>query len=74
MKINVLLIGVLRNNLIHERDCTVPENATVEDIVHHLQIPEQHIGTVLINGKHSQPGSCVSEGDSLTFIPIICGG
>ncbi len=39
-----------------------------------LQFPDPLLGIILINGVHSKGNHTLSDGDILTFLPLVGGG
>lgn len=74
MKINVRLVGAFRIGRFkeQERDCRV--GASVQEVVDGLQLPEQILGIVLINGVHAEFEDTLQTGDVLTVLPVLDGG
>lgn len=74
MKITIKLYGVLRSDRFKEELCDYPPGSTVQEVLSDLALPEKLLGTVLVNGVHSDKERPLQEGDILTFLPILCGG
>lgn len=74
MKIKVKLVGAFRSGRFKEdvRDCCL--GSSVRELVDSLQLPEQILGIVLINGVHAEFEDILQDGDSLTILPILDGG
>lgn len=74
MRINIKLVGAFRVERFKEevRDCRA--GASVREVVDSLQLQEQILGIVLINGVHAEFEDTLQDGDSLTILPILDGG
>jgi molybdopterin synthase sulfur carrier subunit len=72
--INIKLIGLFQTGRFKLEEQGYPTGTTVGDVVKKLQLPEQHFGIILINGVHAKPETVLTNGDSLTLLPIIDGG
>ncbi len=74
MKIRIKLFESLRLERFKEANREYPEGISVATIVEELRIPEAHLGTILINGKHSEVDCKLSDGDVLSILPVLAGG
>lgn len=48
------------------------ENA--QSILNHLQIPEEEVAILLVNGRHKKPDAPVQDGDVVALFPPVGGG
>jgi len=78
MKISVNLYGGLgkyskegkrKHNLLK-----VSGKTGVKDIIDILQIPEEEVRIIMVNGIHESLNYELSENDKLSFFPLIFGG
>ncbi|MGE5542580.1 MAG: MoaD/ThiS family protein [Bacillota bacterium] len=53
---------------------TLPEGATVEDLIARLQIPADHTGMVLRDGQLIRGGAVLCDGDHIMLFPPLSGG
>lgn len=74
MKINIKLIGVFRSGRFKEQNRYYSVGTRVQDVVKDLMLPQKHLGIVLINGVHARVDDMLSDGDSLSLLPILGGG
>ena len=74
MNINVKLIGLFQIGRFKQQDREYPADTKVLDIVEDLQLPQQHLGIVLINGVHDDIETVLTEGDHLVILPFVDGG
>jgi sulfur carrier protein ThiS len=74
MRISIKLVGLFQTGRFKQQECDYPSGTTVDDVVADLQLPRQHFGIVLINGKHAQGGTVLEDGDRLVLMPIVDGG
>lgn len=56
----------------HEWD--IPEGATVAKALEMLSLPKWEIKLLLVNGRHANMDSVLSEGDALQVFPLLLGG
>ena len=79
MKIEVNLYATLTQYLPNpskQRSVTLhfKEGARVCDVLSALQIPEESVKLIFINGVHGHPQDGLKEGDRLGLFPAIGGG
>ncbi|HEY5674889.1 MAG TPA: MoaD/ThiS family protein [Malonomonas sp.] len=74
MQITVKLSGAFRVGRFKEQVRTYPSGSSIQQVVDSLQLPEQILGIVLINGVHADFTDLLHDGDTLTILPIVDGG
>ncbi len=74
MKIQVKLLGPLRNERFSEKTIDFPAGTRVADVLETLQIEKKSFGLVLINGHHAKPDFSLHDGDKLSILPLLAGG
>ncbi|NOQ51184.1 MAG: molybdopterin synthase sulfur carrier subunit [Desulfuromonadales bacterium C00003093] len=74
MKVNVKLVGAFRLGRFKEESRDYRSGTRIQDVLDSLQLPEQILGIVLINGVHAELDDLLHDGDSLTVLPILDGG
>ena len=74
MKITVKLFATFRNGrfCIEERD--YPAGTTVASIVKGLGLPEEDLGIILVNSRHTGLDRILVDGDTLALFPLLGGG
>ena len=50
------------------------EFANAGSIIHYLNIPEEEVAILLINGFHKKPEEPVKDGDIIALFPPVGGG
>jgi len=53
---------------------SVPDSATVGEVLRKLAVPENIKVITMINGRHRTPDHPLEEGDKLVFFPPLEGG
>jgi len=48
--------------------------STAGDIIRHMEIPDEEVSILLINGFHKKPGDAVKDGDIVALFPPVGGG
>ncbi|OGL51507.1 MAG: hypothetical protein A3G31_03370 [Candidatus Schekmanbacteria bacterium RIFCSPLOWO2_12_FULL_38_15] len=48
--------------------------ACVKDLIRHLGIPPEQGKIILVNGRHSNEDTALSEGDEVVFMTLVEGG
>ncbi len=79
MTVSVKLFATLRkylpeNAVNKTATLELSDQATANEIITQLAIPDGHIHLILINGKHSAEDTPLSEGAVVSFFPPIAGG
>ena len=74
MQVTVKLIGVFRIGRFKQVLRDYPQGTSIAQVVDSLQLPEQILGIVLINGVHADFADLLSDGDILTILPLVDGG
>jgi len=52
----------------------MPEGATVDKALELLNLPKWEIKLLLVNGRHTDMGSVLRDGDVLQVFPLLPGG
>ncbi|MDA8106560.1 MAG: MoaD/ThiS family protein [Nitrospiraceae bacterium] len=74
MKVKIKLFATLRKFGPDEQEVELPDNATVEDAVKLLNLPDKIPLLKIVNGEHRPPKHSLKEGDELALFPPIAGG
>jgi len=74
MDIEVKLVGLFQAGRFKQKTCNYPAGTNVQQIFDDLQLPEQHLGIVLINGLHATRETVLYDGDRLALLPLLEGG
>jgi molybdopterin converting factor small subunit len=74
MKVKIKLFATLRKFGPEEQEVDLPENATVEDAINLLNLPEKFPLLKIVNGEHRPPKHLLKDGDELALFPPIAGG
>ena len=74
MQIRVKLVGAFQIGRFKEQTCDFHEGTSDQDVATSLQLPEQILGIVLINGIHAEFEDQLYDGDNLTLLPVLDGG
>ncbi len=78
MRINIKLMGALRNQLSNTKGSTevdIESGATVDSVLKKLELPAGRVHLVMVNGtmEHDR-GRLLADGDELTLFPPVAGG
>jgi molybdopterin converting factor small subunit len=78
MKINVKCFASLSTDdtCRHDqlRSITIGgDNATVDTLIDHVQLPKKEIATVFVNGRRSGIDDRLADGDRVAFVPAVGG-
>jgi molybdopterin converting factor small subunit len=74
MKVKIRLYANLRNYGPEEQEAELPENATLEDAIKRLNLPERIPLLKIVNGEHRNVKHPLKEGDEIALFPPIAGG
>ncbi|MEE2709016.1 MAG: MoaD/ThiS family protein [Gemmatimonadota bacterium] len=79
MTISVKLFATLRKYLPPDainKTATIDldNNATTDSIIKRMNIPDDNVHLILIDGKHVTKGSNLHDGAVVSFFPPIAGG
>ena len=68
------LFATLRKFGPEEQEMELPENASVEDVIRLLKLPEKIPILRIVNGEHRNLKHILKEGDEIALFPPIAGG
>ncbi len=74
MEIDVKLFATFQKGRFARQQLTVPEKATVTDLLHLLNIAADDVGILVVNQRDATLKQSLTEGDRVTIIPVIGGG
>jgi len=74
MDIKVRLVGCFRVGRFVEEARQYRIGTSIREVVDCLELPEQVLGIVLVNGVHAGLENRLQDGDCLTILPILGGG
>ena len=74
MQVTVKLFAHFRNERFMNEVRTIAPDTTVGAIVSELDITEEEVGVILINGRHGSLDQSLAEGDTLSLFPLVGGG
>ena len=76
MNLEVRLFATLRPYM--EGACKglleMPKGATIADVVARLDLPDEEIRLIFVNGKHEKRETVLHEGDRVGLFPPVGGG
>lgn len=74
MQLTIRLSASLRTGRFQERTLEMPEGATLAQLIDAIEVPENAIGILLVNGKHALHEDPLHAGDHVHLLPPIGGG
>ncbi len=77
IEVEVRLFGNLREKAPGSGEpslLTLPEGATVDDLLNHLEIPRQLSKLIFVNGVRSDTSTRLKQGDRVGIFPPVAGG
>ncbi|NLY73453.1 MAG: MoaD/ThiS family protein [Tissierellia bacterium] len=72
--VEVRLFAYFRNGREKISHLAVDDFSSPRKILEHLEIDEEELGILLINGFHSQLDDQLKDGDVLAIFPPVAGG
>lgn len=74
MTVNVKLFATLRVNRFSEKRFDLTQGKTVGELIKELELPQEQISIIFVNGRHAKFDTILNEGDEVSFFPPIGGG
>mgnify|MGYP000109072149 CR=1 FL=1 len=74
IQVNVCLISILQNNRFHEKAITLEEPANIQSLLKEIALHDREVEGIYVNGRSSTFEQGLSDGDRVTFMPVIGGG
>lgn len=74
MQVTVKLFASFRVGRFKVEEREVPVGTDIAHIVRELDIAEDELGIVMVNGRHADLTQSLNEGDSLALFPLVGGG
>lgn len=77
MKLEIKLFATLRpymKGTCEDGTMEVPEGSTVADVITALNLPDEQVRLVFVNGRHQGRDEVLGEGDRLGLFPPVGGG
>lgn len=74
MRVKIKLFATLRNYGPDEQEVELPANATLEDAIKLLNLPEKIPLLKIVDGEHRNLKYPLKEGDEIALFPPIAGG
>ena len=76
MKVDVKLMSIFAKYQKSDAEgkTTINDGGTVLDLVRFLGLPETQVRLIAVNGKQSDLGTVLSEGDTVFIFPPAIGG
>jgi molybdopterin converting factor small subunit len=74
MRVTVKLFAHFRDSRFKTENRDIPDGTTVGDIVDSLGIVREEVGVLMINSRHAEFDSSLSEDCTLAIFPMIGGG
>ncbi len=74
MQVTVKLFATFRNGRFKVTSQELTEGTACRTIMLGLELTEEQIGVVLVNGRHAALDQGLHEGDTLALFPLVGGG
>jgi molybdopterin converting factor small subunit len=74
MKVLVKLFATFRNDRFKQAEKELPAGTSIRQVVAQLEIAEEALGMVMLNGRHAPLDTELHNGDTLSLFPLVGGG
>jgi len=74
VKITIKLFATLRNNNLKEQQIDIPESAQVADIIPFLNISQEEVSIIMVNGRIKKIDQVLKADDIVALFPLVGGG
>ena len=74
MKVKIKLFASLKQFGPAEQEVDLPDNATIDDAINLIKLPEKYPLLKIVNGEHRPATHPLKDGDELALFPPIAGG
>jgi len=74
MKITVKLFATLRDQRFDASEVDCSEGASVRDVLQIIELAEDEVAIIFLNGRHAEFDDIINSNDTLAFFPPIGGG
>jgi molybdopterin synthase sulfur carrier subunit len=74
IKITVKLFATLRRGRFENDTKKFPSATTVRDVIEKLNIPDEKVSIIFVNGRHAKREHKLEDGDRLALFPPVGGG
>ena len=74
MQLKVKLFATFRENREKEQVLNLPEKPGIRDVLLRLDIAEQEVAVIFVNGRSVPLDHPLQEGDTLSLFPPVGGG
>lgn len=74
MEVEVRLFATFREGREKKQKMLVPESTSILDIINMLNINEEEVAIMLLNGRDGSSDRLLKDGDILSLFPPVGGG
>jgi len=74
MNVEVRLFASFRDGKWKKKTISYKEGTKIKDIINSLNIDEEKLGIVMVNGSYRKSDTPLKEGDVLSIFPPVAGG
>lgn len=73
MRVTVKLFAAFRKGRFEESQQEYADLTTVGEVIQDLHLPNHKLGSILLNTRHVGKSLPLTEGDTLSFFPLVGG-
>jgi molybdopterin synthase sulfur carrier subunit len=74
LKVKIKLFATLRQARFDIAEKEFKEGITIDDIMQELNLPEEDVSIIFVNGRHADTAYKSQNNDTIAFFPPIGGG
>ncbi|QGG49227.1 MoaD/ThiS family protein [Heliorestis convoluta] len=74
MKVLVKLFATFRDKRFIKQEMEFPEQTEVRDVLKVLDIADEEVAILLVNGRNAEVDHPLQDGDTLSLFPPVGGG
>jgi len=74
MNIEVRLFASFRDGRWKKKKISYEKGTKIKDVIDSLNIDEEQLGIVMVNGSYKKSDTLLKEGDVLSIFPPVAGG
>jgi len=74
MVVEIRLFATFRKDRFKKKKLDIPGGCSLADLLERLEIPQEQVGIILVNGRNAAMKSALSEHDVVSIFPLMGGG
>ena len=74
MVVEIRLFATFRKDRFKKEEVELPEGSSLSDLLKRLNIPQEQVGIILVNGRDAVMKCTLSAHDVVSVFPLMGGG